>query len=89
MVVLADWTGPTAAISSAVAAIGAIVAIVYAKQAAVAGRDAIREERALRTEQDYREFGAALWSVRQAADRAWNRPKGSLEMRALSNSQEQ
>ena len=89
MLVLADWTGPTGAISSLVAAGAAIVAIIYAKQAAVAGRDAIREERELRIEQDYREFGAALWSVRQAADRASNQPDGSLEMRALRNSQEQ
>jgi hypothetical protein len=86
MLVLADWTAPVGAIGSAIAAGAALVAIFYARQAATAGRDAVRIERDLRVEAAFREFGQALWSVFQYADDA-RREAGTSDLRPLRHAQ--
>ncbi|MBV9050466.1 MAG: hypothetical protein JOY58_19525 [Solirubrobacterales bacterium] len=70
----ADWTAPVGAIGGAIAAIAAVVAIWYAKQAAVAGRDALREAHQLRVEEDFRELGRALTDLQRFADDARQTP---------------
>jgi hypothetical protein len=87
VLVLADLSGTAGAISGMIAAVAAVVSIRYARLAAIAGRDAIREQRDLRAEQDYRDFATALWEVLQAADTAKNQPLGSPEMAALRRRQ--
>jgi hypothetical protein len=74
LLILADWTAPVGAIGSAVAAIAAVVAIVYAKQAADAGRDAIRQARELRREEDFRQLGRAVVELQRYADDARQMP---------------
>jgi len=66
--VFADWTAPVGAVASAVAAIAALVAIVYAKRAAEAAQQAIDQQRKLRVEDHFREFGRALWTLQEAAN---------------------
>lgn len=70
LVLLADWTAPTGAVGSAIAAVAALVAIGYARRAVEAANRAIGEERKLRVEEDFREFGRVLWDLHQAADDA-------------------
>lgn len=72
--IFADWTAPVGATASAVAAGAALVAIVYAKQAAVAARKTVSEEHQLRIEEDFREFGRELWALFQAAGDARRAP---------------
>lgn len=66
--ILADWTAPVGAIGSVVAAVAALVAIIFAKQAAVAAQRTVSESHALRVEEDFRQFRAALWALHEAAD---------------------
>ena len=75
MILLADWTATAAAVSGAVAAFAALVAIVYAMRAAEAGREAVRIERDLRVEDDHRILAERLWPLRQAAGAARDRPR--------------
>jgi hypothetical protein len=76
------------------------VAIIYAKQAAVAARQTVREAHHLRVEEDFREFRRALWALHEAADndrrmgyvqlsrdvlQAQTRLKGAMGMRSWVN----
>jgi hypothetical protein len=77
--VFADLVAVVGSGSSLFAAIAALVAIVFAKQAANAARETVSEERELRVEEDYREFGRELWALYQAADDCRRMPTVMIE----------
>jgi cytochrome c biogenesis protein CcdA len=52
VIVIADAAGTVSAVSGCVAALAAVVAIYYAKQAAVAGRDSLRTADEMRVDAD-------------------------------------
>lgn len=84
---IADVTATVGALSSAVAAVAAVFAIVQAKRAAAASRDAVSEGHALRVEESYRGLGRGLWAVRQAARRAREDPGNSDALERLRGEQ--
>jgi hypothetical protein len=75
------------AIFSAVAALAAVFAVVQAKHAANASREAVLEERRLRIEESYRELGRGLWAVRQAARQTRDEPDNQAALDRLRDAQ--
>jgi hypothetical protein len=82
VIAFADAATVVSTISAAVGAVAALVTIVFAKRsadtgrdAAQAGRDAVRDERAMRIEEDFRRFAEALIMLYQHAGDAQQDPE--------------